>query len=286
MKRLAAVAVMVAWFSCGVFAQRGGGAHGGFSGSHAGFSARAGGFSSHSSPAFHSGFSAPRSGLSRPAPPRYLGSARFAPRPSSYPVRGLRPVTTGSRTLYGSSMHRVPYHSPYGGNRHHDRYHYPRNHASFVSGVGPVWGWGYPYDWGYPYLSDFLDDSDNYDSQPASNYSAPPPEDYGNGPYQAAPTDQQGPAPLEPYAQQPSAFDRAPYGGAQSIPAASEAPVTLVFKDGRPPEQIHNYLLTPNTLTVLDQHRHDIPVDQIDLNATASLNLQAGVVFSLPGQPH
>jgi hypothetical protein len=44
-------------------------------------------------------------------------------------------------------------------------------------------------------------------------------------------------------------------------------------------------LLTVNTLTVLDQHRRDIPVDQIDLNATAKVNLQAGVEFSLPGRP-
>jgi hypothetical protein len=59
-------------------------------------------------------------------------------------------------------------------------------------------------------------------------------------------------------------------------------PVTLIFKDGRRPEQIYDYLLTANTLTVLDRNHRDIPVGQIDLDATAKANLQAGVYFSLP----
>ncbi len=283
MKRLAAVALVLAWFCCGALAQ-GVGSHGGFSGSRRGFSAPAGGFSSHSAPAFHGGFSAPRSGLSRPAPPRYMGPSHFAPRPTSYPVRGPRPVTTGPRMPYGSSMHRAPYHSPYGGSRRHDGYRHPRNRVVFVSGVGPVWGLGYPYDGGYPYPSGFLDDPDSYDSQTASNYAASEPADYNNEPYQAQPTDEQGPGPSEPYAQPPSTVERVPYGGVRSTPPSPDAPVTLVFKDGRPPEQIHNYLVTASTLTVLDQRSRDIPVDQIDLNATARVNLQAGVEFSLPGQ--
>ena len=60
-------------------------------------------------------------------------------------------------------------------------------------------------------------------------------------------------------------------------------PVTLVFKDGRPPQQIHNYLLTATTLSVLDQRRQEIPVDQIDLAATAKVNRAAGASFALPG---
>jgi hypothetical protein len=96
--------------------------------------------------------------------------------------------------------------------------------------------------------------------------------------YQTQPEDEQG-APREPYAQQPNAFQQ-PLSNAP----ASEAPVTVVFKNGRPPERIHNYLLTPTMLMVLDQHRQDIPVDQIDLNATARLNLEAGVEFSLPSR--
>jgi len=63
---------------------------------------------------------------------------------------------------------------------------------------------------------------------------------------------------------------------------ASEEAVTLIFKDGRPPEQIHNYILTPTTLYVGDQHHRAIPTDQLDLVATARVNQDAGVDFQLP----
>ena len=129
---------------------------------------------------------------------------------------------------------------------------------------------------------DSFGDSGDYDQQPnAANYAAPQPQDYYSDPnQQPQPDDQQGPAVPETYPQQPNSR-RAPNTGAQSAPPASQA-LTVVFKDGRPPEQVHNYMLTANTLTVLDQNRHDIPVDQINLEATAQVNIQAGVEFSLP----
>ena len=285
MKYLAAVAVMIAGLSAGAFAQRSGfhggfsgsrgglsGSHMGFSGTRPGFSAPAGGF--HSAPAFRSGFSAPRSGF-RPVAPRTPAPTRFAPRSPSYPIRGMRPVTTGPRIPYGTSTHRAPSHSSYGGNHYHHHY-YPHNHAVVVNSFWPFWYSGYPYAYGYPYLwPPIFNDSDSYDSQPASNFAAPRPYDYNNAPYQ------EPPAPPDPSPQQPNTSHRATYGGAPS-PSSSAPPVTLVFKDGRPPEQILNYLLTANTLTVLDQNRRDIPVNQIDLDATTKANLQAGVNFSLP----
>ncbi len=65
----------------------------------------------------------------------------------------------------------------------------------------------------------------------------------------------------------------------------SEDAVTLIFKDGRPPEQIHNYVLTRTTLFVGDQRRRAIPTDQLDLVATARVNQEAGVDFQLPEAP-
>ncbi len=56
----------------------------------------------------------------------------------------------------------------------------------------------------------------------------------------------------------------------------------LVFKDGRPSLEIHNYALTRTTLYVLDQHHRDIPVDDIDLAATQKANRDAGVDFRIP----
>jgi hypothetical protein len=59
--------------------------------------------------------------------------------------------------------------------------------------------------------------------------------------------------------------------------------VTLVFKDGSPTEEIHNYLLTRTTLYVQDEHRREIPVDDLDLGATQKINKSNGVDFQLPG---
>jgi hypothetical protein len=296
MKRLAAVAVMLVWFSCEMLAQRGG-SRGAMSGSHAGFSAPSGGFSSrsapafrgapaiHSAPIFRGGPSAPRGGFSRPVAPRSVGPARLTPRPSPNPVRA-HPVRSGPRIPSDPRMSAggsgSTYHSRYGGNDHHNRHHHPHNRVVYVNSVWPVWA--YPYGWGYPYIwPSIFNEPDDYDSQqPASNYAVAQPSDYGNIPYPAQAEDQPQPAPRELYRQQPNAFEHSPSNaGRQPLPAA-ETPVTLVFKDGRPTEQIHNYLLTPTTLTVLDRHRRDIPVDEIDLNATTRVNLQAGLDFSLP----
>jgi hypothetical protein len=184
---------------------------------------------------------------------------------------------------FTTSAHRAPYHSPYGANHYHNGYRYPHHHVFFTSSFWPFWGWpywglGYPYSWGYPYWPIFPDYPDNDDSQQPSQQQPPyvaPPSDDDDGPYQPES------APVGAYPQQPNSFYRAPYGGEQSRSPAS-GPVTFVFKDGRPPEKIANYLLTSKTLTVFDQPRHDIPVDQIDLDATAKVNRQAGVAFSVP----
>jgi hypothetical protein len=58
--------------------------------------------------------------------------------------------------------------------------------------------------------------------------------------------------------------------------------VTLVFKDGRAPEKIHNYALTRTTLYVTDGRRREIPVASLDWAATEKVNRAAGVRFDLP----
>jgi hypothetical protein len=58
--------------------------------------------------------------------------------------------------------------------------------------------------------------------------------------------------------------------------------VTLVFKDGRAPEKIHNYALTRTTVYVTDGRRREIPVAALDLAATEQVNRAAGVDFQLP----
>jgi hypothetical protein len=108
--------------------------------------------------------------------------------------------------------------------------------------------------------------------------------DPSQGPYAEAPySGQPGDAALPPY---PPQYPQPPQAGyaAPQVPARDPAPeeaVTLVFKDGRPAEQIHNYMLTRTTLYVRDQHHREIALDQLDLAATKKANKDAGVDFQL-----
>ena len=100
------------------------------------------------------------------------------------------------------------------------------------------------------------------------------PDNYGNG---------------SSYSSYPPRSDsqeaRAAYIGSINInnPPPLQQVVTVVFKDGRPAEQIHNYLLTSTTLTVLDQKYRDIPLDQVDILATQKTNRVDGIDFRVPG---
>jgi hypothetical protein len=161
------------------------------------------------------------------------------------------PANYLARPAYSAvSPYRRPYRPPY--------------HARVQFVAPPIWtGWtslGFP---GYP-------DTIGY-----GDVAAPP--NYAE-PYESQPPDvnQLAPSNLYPESVEPSRSSSA---------LESEDAVTLVFKDGRPPEQIHNYLLTRTTLYVRDQHRRDIPLDQLDLAATQKSNHDAGVDFQLPEAP-
>jgi hypothetical protein len=71
---------------------------------------------------------------------------------------------------------------------------------------------------------------------------------------------------------------RMPYPGRNA--GRPRDPVTLVYNDGRPSEQVYNYVLTRNTLYVLDRGRREIPVDALDMAATERVNRDAGVDFA------
>ena len=166
---------------------------------------------------------------------------------SSYRGVADHPGARGPHT--GSGRYRRPYVSPY--------------RAGLPYGLV-----GYPGYLGYPLSAD--DSGDDTGSAPAATaetYDGPPPP-------------QDMPPYLPPYPNQPAPSQPE----ATPAPAAQEA-VTLVFADGRPSEQIHNNLLTRTTLFVLDQRHRDIPLDQLDLVATAKVNHDAGVDFHLPEAP-
>jgi len=189
--------------------------------------------------------------------PRYSGSrsssgTRTFAMPQAGPQSSYRGVADhpGARGPHtGSGRYRRPYVSPY--------------RAGLPYGLV-----GYPGYLGYPLSAD--DSGDDTGSAPAATaetYDGPPPP-------------QDMPPYLPPYPNQPAPSQPE----ATPVPAAQEA-VTLVFADGRPSEQIHNYMLTRTTLFVLDQRHQDIPLDQLDLAATAKVNHDAGVDFHLPVAP-
>jgi hypothetical protein len=170
------------------------------------------------------------------------------------------------RSDAGRDYARPPYDRNRNRDGHHPRHPYrPIYRSGFVYGVPQYTGWIGPQYFDYP--DDFgYGDETSYPSD--SGYA-------DNGSY-AQPDDQGPPPPYEPPAEpaQPSAASAA-------APENTEA-ITLVFRDGRASEQIHNYILSRSVLSVLDGHHRDIPVDQIDLAATAKANQAAGVDFRLP----
>ncbi len=96
----------------------------------------------------------------------------------------------------------------------------------------------------------------------------------------------QGPAPDEAYQQAYAPLPARPLYEPQAAasPAVPDQPeITLLFKDGRPPQQVQNYAVTRTTLYVLDgERRREIPLDEIDLPQTEKTNRDAGLDFEIP----
>jgi len=187
------------------------------------------------------------------APNRFTGSAHYSGSRALSTARGIQRPGAGNfntRPAYtGARRNRRPYRAT------------SRAVTPYV--VAPWSGWIGPYTLGYQ------DDSGDSESTAASSDAS-----VGNEGYDGEPIGLGQPV-SDPYLRQ-----------SHSSPAPeSEAPVTLVFKDGRPSEQIHNYLLTQKILYVLDQHQRNIPTEALDLAATTTVNQNAGVDFRLPVAP-
>jgi hypothetical protein len=212
--------------------------------------------SAHASAGFSSGrsfsMSVPSAGHAYGSAPAYRPNLSAQPR-SLYtspigppPFGGTQPIT-GRRYPYPNNGYRPYYHS---------------------RGVYLVPGflnYGYGgYGYGYP------DDSYSGDQQqaaPADSYAQAPPPDSGyDEAYGQAP-------PRQPY--QPQAAPAA------EVPDQPE--ITLLFKDGRTPQQVQNYAVTRTTLYVLDgAKRREIPLDELDLPQTEKTNRDAGLDFEVP----
>ena len=243
-------------------AQRGGGggAHGAFSGG------------SHAAGAFHGATSGGARGYARPGlanSPQRFASSRYR---SAYPSYSNGP--SAARPAF-YTRNGIAYAPGYGNNQYGNRGRDGR--------LGNRYGYGYPFglsylNYGFPFWDDFdssWDDADNA----GYSYGAPPPQDDAAGPY-AQPPDAGGPAYAMQYANpMPPAVPPAPQ--ARPEPAEEDA-ITVVFKDGRPSEQVHNYALTRTALYITDKRMREIPLDEIDLPATERVNHAAGVDFQVP----
>ena len=81
----------------------------------------------------------------------------------------------------------------------------------------------------------------------------------------------------------PPLFRPAYQGQIDTPPVHAQPATTLIFKDGRPPAQVHNYALTATTLYALDGESHqEIPLSLLNVPATVEANRAAGVDFALP----
>jgi hypothetical protein len=176
----------------------------------------------------------------------------------------------------------------------HTRPNYRRDSRSYrrrgVYGVGYV---GLPY-YGYPsaFVDGDGDDDQGDDTAQQAQPDAPNgPENGPEGPYaEGPPSPYEGPP--HPYSDQGYPPPRAPYSpeqqqqnsAADQSDGLDHPALTLVFNDGRPPVQVHSYVLTGSSVFVAENgQQRVIPVTDLNLPATIAQNREAGVDFELPG---
>jgi hypothetical protein len=261
----AAIALMA--LAAPAFAQHGGG-HGGSVGGrgssgHAGFSGSSGfsgarSFAAPAAPVRYGAFGGPGSvgGFRGAVAPRspgyripYTGNRFVAARPLSYGQPRAGVVRTVNRSEIDA---RAQFNARRRSFDHWYLYSYP------------TWpGYGYPwvidpgfYDWG-------------------DDYGTPA---YDQGGAVASPA-------LYPDEENAAPAEQAIASARVAIPAPPpEQPLTVIFRDGRPPVKMQNYMMTSKVLIDLDsQHYQQIPLDQVDEAATQRANSAEGVDFQIPG---
>jgi hypothetical protein len=140
--------------------------------------------------------------------------------------------------------------------------------------------YGFPVAYGGNYLDEPADAAQQPQPEQADNHHPPNTEDGPEGPASqgAANTDAPRfrPLYLRPMDQGPITF----------APVLPQPATTLIFNDGRPRVQVHNYALTPGTLYALDgESRQEIPLSMLNVPATIAVNRAAGIDFALPRTP-
>jgi hypothetical protein len=182
----------------------------------------------------------------------------------------------------GYSGYRAPYanHYPYHGHDH------GRNYGRYPVYAYPGW-YTYPYvvdpgfyDWG---ATDYS--SGDSSDQQGANYSANQGPEYQPEPA-ADESRAQYPPRREAYTREASSAPvqiQEYHFANSSSPAPAGPPLTVIFKGGRTPLKMQNYMVNSTSLTDFDrEHFEKIPLDQVDLAATEQINRQHGIDFQVP----
>ena len=196
----------------------------------------------------------------------------------SFPSIGRTPFMSAPQFRYGANREgNAPGRGPIAidSNRRFGRPAVDRFRRPYLPFYGTGFAYAYPdyFDPGYLGYPDYGPYDDSAYATPQQPATYPAPDDYP------------APPPEQAYVAPPPVY-RPPYVRPQAAEdLGSETPVTLIFKDGRPSEQIQNYMLTRTTLYVQGPRLREIPVADLDLPATEKANKAAGIDFQLPGGP-
>lgn len=154
-------------------------------------------------------------------------------------------------------------------------------------------GYQYPFvlDPGFYDWSGYDDSVYGQDNPSSDNQSSGYPPQYPNGDYaepgSGAYGDQGQQPPPWPGEYVPENPPTDTGVSAAFAPPLEGGRLTVIFKGGRAPEKIQNYMVTAKSLTDLDAgHYEQIPLDQIDIAATAHANSANGLDFQVPGASH
>lgn len=267
MRQIVPVALLSALMAVPLaFAQRTGSRSGGFAPSHIGGPGR-----SFSGPVGHSFGGSFNPGRIAAFPTHSFGAA---PRMTFTPsTRAFAPASAwrGHDRDRGGRDRSGRYRSPYRG--------YGYGYAGYPYAYASSWEL-LPSDLGYSDFTGGNDEDTGADTaqQPAAPESLPPNDGYRPEYNQLA-----GEPSYDDYAPPPVPYPR------RSSPAAALSPepqLTLIFKDGHE-EPIQNYVLTSDTLIVMDQpatgRQQRIPLADVNLSATEQAAQQAGLDFTPPG---
>lgn len=264
MRRLMTITAFALFLAVPVWAQRGGGGHGGFGGGHAGgFSGHAGGFGG------HAGFNGGR-----------IGGGHFS--------NGMRSAPGFSRGLTRSA-HAGFSHDPFLHNGFHGHNGFRgsrfgrRGFRNNCFGFGCGWGWGYGYPWLYGgYYDPFWwgDSGSSFDEDYERDRAIADEMNEQNLEEQRMLRQEQADGDRDRYSRSAPAPRSAPADEQQAT--ATQPATVLIFRDQRKKE-VQNYAIVGQTLwSFAPQHVEKIPLSELDLVATAKANDDRGVSFEVP----